>query len=46
MEKRLLTRMTALLLCLIFSMCMLCSMGAAYAADADGVSVQILLPAD
>lgn len=46
MEKTLLQRMTALLLCLFFSTGMLFSMGTAYAADSGGVSVQILLPAD
>lgn len=46
MGKTLLKRMTAMLLCLTFGTGALLSMGTAYAADGDGISAQILLPAD
>lgn len=46
MEKALLKHMAAMLLCVLFSMSTMLSMGAAYASDVGGISVQILLPAD
>lgn len=46
MGKTLLKRMTAMLLCLTFGTGALLSIGTAYAADEDGISAQILLPAD
>ncbi len=46
MKTTLLKRTTALLLCLILSSGVMLPAGAAYAADADAISAQILLPAD